>query len=113
MVNTCGKMEELIRVNEIIMICMGKVHIFGKMEEVMLDNIKMIKKMDMEFIHGRMEEDIKGFGRMGYNMVKDSILVKDGTNGLTVYGKMVFERETLKMIKHLTNLVELKVINLV
>ena len=69
--STIGKMEECIKDNGWIIICMDRGIIAGQMEGIIKGCISMIKNMGMVFINGLTEDALKEAGIKGNNMAMD------------------------------------------
>lgn len=68
-----GRMEENLKGNGKIIICMEKVFTLGRMVENMKEIITWIKNMDLVYIDGQMEEYTRVHGLMGNSMAKEFI----------------------------------------
>ena len=62
-------MENNIKVNGLITICMEWAYIHGPIKECTLASTLMTKSMAMEFISGKMEDNTKVIGTKANNMV--------------------------------------------
>lgn len=65
-----GMMAGSIEASGSLAKCMGKGNLYGRMGKCMRGSMKMIRGMVMEFMFGLGIRDMKGNGRMDYDMGK-------------------------------------------